>query len=147
MRITGLRITLLLCAFSITASGCALLLGAGAGAGAYAYLEGNLKATYDAALPQTWEATLQALQQVGMKPDVERHDAFGGVLRGAMADGREFAIALTRVSDSKTEVAIRIGLGDKKASQTIHKKIAAILKSSARRTASPPVRIAAAFGQ
>jgi len=129
MRTAGLRIALLLCALSITATGCALLLGAGAGAGAYAYIEGNLKATYDAALPQTWEATLQALQQVGMKPDVERHDAFGGVLKGKMADGREFAIELTRVTDNKTEVAIRIGLGDRKASQSIHGKIAANLKS------------------
>ena len=129
MRTAGLRITLLLCALSITATGCALLLGAGAGAGAYAYIEGNLKATYDAALPPTWEATLQALQQVGMKPDVERHDAFGGVLKGTMADGRDFAIELTRVADNKTEVAIRIGLGDRKASQSIHGKIGANLKS------------------
>jgi len=129
MRTTGLRTALLLCALCITPTGCVLLLGAGAGAGAYAYIEGKLKATYDAALPPTWEATLQALQQVGLKSDVEQHDAFGGVLKGTMADGREFAIAVTRVTDSKTEVAIRIGLGDRKASQTIHAKIAANLKS------------------
>jgi hypothetical protein len=129
MRLVGLRTALLLCALSMTATGCALLLGAGAGAGAYAYVEGNLKTTYDAALPQTWEAARQALQQLGMKPDVEQHDAFSGALKGKMADGREFNIAVTKVTDTRTEVAIRIGLGDRKVSEAVHAKIAANLKS------------------
>ncbi len=129
MQAKGLRIAIVLCALSITATGCALLLGAGAGAGAYAYVEGNLKTTYDAALPQAWEAARQSLQQLGMKPDVEQHDAFSGALKGKMADGREFIIAVTRVTDTRTEIAIRIGLGDRNASETIHAKIAANLKS------------------
>jgi hypothetical protein len=129
MRVAGLRSALLLCALTFAATGCALLLGAGAGAGAYAYIEGNLKTTYDAALPQTWEATRQALQQLGMKPDVEQHDAFSGALKGTMADGREFNIAVTKVSDGRTEVAVRIGLGDRKVSEAVHAKIAADLKS------------------
>ena len=129
MKASGMLTALLLCALSISATGCVLLLGAGAGAGAYAYIEGNLKTTYDAALPQTWEATRQAVQELGMKPDVEEHDAFSGTLKGTMADGRDFAIALTKVTDRKTEVAIRIGLGDRKISETVHAKIAANLKA------------------
>lgn len=129
MKANGLRTVLLLCVLSITASGCALLLGAGAGAGAYAYIEGNLKTTYDAALPRAWEATRQALQQLGMKPDLEQHDAFSGTLKGKMADGREFNIAVTKVTDARTEIAIRIGLGDRKVSETVHAKIARNLKS------------------
>lgn len=129
MKAPGLRTALLLVALSITATGCALLLGAGAGAGVYAWIEGNLKATYDVALPEAWEASRQALQQLGIKADVEQHDAFSGALKATMADGRELSIAVTRVADTKTEVAIRVGLGDRRISETIHARIAANLKS------------------
>ena len=45
-----------------------------------------------------------------------------------MADGREFNINLTKVTADTTEVAIRIGMGDREVSETIHGKILANLK-------------------
>jgi hypothetical protein len=129
MKAKSLGTALLLCAVALAATGCVLLVGAGAGAGAYAYVEGNLKTTYDVALPQAWESTRLALDQVGMKPDVDQHDAFSGVLKGTMADGREFYVAVRKVDDTRTEVGIRIGLGDRKTAQSIHERIAANLKS------------------
>jgi len=129
MKTASLGTLLLLVVLSISATGCVLLLGAGAGAGAYAYVEGNLKTTYDATLPQVWDATTAALDEMGMKPDMAKHDAFSGTMKGTMADGKEFNITVKRVDDKKTEVGIRIGLGDRKTSEAIHEKIVKNLKS------------------
>ena len=120
---------LLFLAVSFATTGCVALLGAGAGVGTFAFIEGNLKTTYDAAMPQTWDATREALLQMGMKAAIDRHDAFSGSLKGTMADRREFVIAVSRVTDTRTEVAIRIGLGDKKVSEAIHARIAANLNA------------------
>jgi hypothetical protein len=121
-------VLLIVTAFFAT-TGCVALLGAGAGAGTFAYIKGNLETTYDATMAQTWDATREALQQMGMTADIDRHDAFSGSLKGTMADGKEFNVVVTRVTDTRTEVAIRIGLGDKKISEAIHDKIAANLKA------------------
>ena len=120
---------LLFLAASLATTGCVALLGAGAGIGTFAYIEGNLKTTYDAAMPETWDATREALQQMGMKADIDQHDAFSGSLKGTMADGKEFNVTVTKVTVARTEVAIRIGLGDKKISEAIHERIAANLKA------------------
>ena len=117
-------------AFSLAATGCVgLLVGAGAGVGTYAYIEGSLKRSYQAALPRVWDATVAAVADLELKPAVEEHDAFSGMLRGKLADGREFSIKLARASDKETEVSVRIEiLGDRKVSEGIHDRIAARLR-------------------
>ncbi|WP_321992435.1 DUF3568 family protein [Marispirochaeta aestuarii] len=124
-RIHALLIPVLLI---IATTGCVLLAGGAVGAGTYAYVSGNLKTTYDATLQQTWDAAQKAVRNLDMKAQEEEHDAFSGVLKGTMADGREFNISLTKVTPETTEVAIRIGMGDQKVSKTIHGEILANLK-------------------
>ncbi|WP_319416636.1 DUF3568 domain-containing protein [Marispirochaeta aestuarii] len=121
-------IPVLLMLIIATTAGCVLLAGGAVGAGTYAYVSGNLKTTYDASLQQTWNATLKALQSLDLKTDEEEFDAFTGVLKGNMADGREFYINLKKVTAETTEVAIRIGMGDQKVSKTIHGEILANLQ-------------------
>ena len=124
-RIHALLIPVLLI---IATTGCVLLAGGAVGAGTYAYVSGNLKTTYDATLQQTWDAAQKAVRNLDMKAQEEEHDAFSGVLKGTMADGREFNISLTKVTPETTEVAIRIGMGDQEVSKTIHGEILANLK-------------------
>ncbi|TVQ41428.1 MAG: DUF3568 family protein [Spirochaetaceae bacterium] len=128
MKPVKVRFMVMTAILSLTLSGCLLLAGGAVGAGTYAWVAGNLKTTYDAALPQTWEAARQAVQYLDMKTSVEEQDAFSGNLKGTMADGREFTIRLAKVTEQTTEVAVRIGLGDRDVSETIHSRIAANLR-------------------
>ena len=116
-------------ALSLAVSGCVgLVVGAGAGAGAYAYIEGNLQRNYAAALPRVWDAAVAAMADLQLKPTVEQHDAFSGLLRGKLADGREFTVKLARVSDQETQVGVHVEiLGDRKVSESIHERIKAQL--------------------
>jgi len=128
MKLSRVRVMVMAVILPLTLTGCLLLAGGAVGAGTYAWVAGNLKTTYDATLPQTWEATRQAVQHLDMKTTVEEQDAFSGNLKGTMADGREFVIRLSKVTEQTTEVAVRIGLGDRDVSETIHSGIAANLR-------------------
>jgi hypothetical protein len=130
MKIQGLRMLVLFCTVAMTTTGCVFLIGLGVGAGTYAYVEGNMKTVYDAGLTQTWEATRLALSGSGMQAEIEEHDGINGLFKGEMADTRVFTVTVSRVADTRTEVAIRIGLGDKDLSEVLHKKIASNLKVS-----------------
>ncbi|WP_319560696.1 DUF3568 family protein [Marispirochaeta sp.] len=127
-KIRGIHVLLITVILTIAMTGCVLLAGGAVGAGTYAYVSGNLKTTYDATLQLTWDASLQAVRSLDMKADRKEYDAFSGVLKGTMADGRDFNISLTKVTAETTEVAIRIGMGDRKVSETIHGEILANLK-------------------
>lgn len=123
MKIKKLGIVILLSVLSLSATGCLMLGRNTTTVGTYTYLAGNLKTNYDATLPQTWEAARTTIRQLDMKADIEDSDAFSGKLKGVMADGRDFTISLTKVTERTTEVGTRIGLGDQVVSETIHKKI------------------------
>ncbi len=126
----GVAIILSVAALCVAVTGCVgLVVGAGAGAGAYAYIEGNLKRSYESALPRVWDAAVAAMADLELKPAVEQHDAFSGLLRGKLADGREFTVKLSRVGDRETEVSVCVEvLGDRKVSESIHDRIAARLR-------------------
>ena len=114
----------------LTLSGCVLLAGGAAGAGTYAYISGNLKTTYDADMTDAWEASRAVVAELGMVADVEQHDAFSGSLKGTTADGKDFTISLSRVTQETTEVAIRIGrVGNRKRSEEIHSRISVKLRA------------------
>ena len=123
-----LGLVLIVALLAMSAAGCLLFAGAAAGAGTYAYVSGNLKTTYDATLPRAWEATDRALEQLNMVVEEEKKDAFSGKFSGEMVDGRAYTVSLTRVTDATTEIAVRVGLGDRDVSESIHAEIAAILE-------------------
>ena len=124
-----MEIIVLLCCLLVALSACSRWVVAGAtaaavGVGTYAYIKGELKRSYDAPSDKLWEATLQAVEQLKLKVESKQHDAFGGVIKGQMADGKSFQIRLARLDEESTEVGIRIGVfGDRPKSEAIHDKI------------------------
>ena len=124
----------LLCCLLIGLSACSrkwAVIGAAAaatGAGAYYYVKGDLKRTYDAPLDKTLDATVQALNELQMNVDSKQHDAFSGVIKGTLADGKSYTVNLKRLAENSTEVGIRIGtFGDRERSEAIHSKILSLL--------------------
>ncbi len=126
-RMKRLGLVMVVAVMTLSAVGCLLFAGAAAGAGTYAYVSGNLKTTYDATLPRAWEATDRALANLDMVVVEENNDAFSGSFSGKMADGRDYTVSLDKVTDETTEIAVRVGLGDRDVSETIHSEIAAML--------------------
>jgi hypothetical protein len=99
-------------------------LAAGAGAGTYFFVKGNLKRDYEAPVERMWEATLQAVEELRLATESKRHDAFGGEIKGIMANGDSFQIEVKRLGENWTEVGVRIGtFGDRTKSEAIHEKI------------------------
>lgn len=97
---------------------------AAAGAGTYAYIKGDLKRNYEAPIDKAWEASVKAVEELKMTIESKQHDAFSGIIKGKMADGKSFAINLKRLGENLTEIGIRIGtFGDRQKSEAIHDKI------------------------
>ena len=125
MKPRRLRELALFVVFLIALSGCAgLLVGAGAGVGTYAYIQGELKRNYDAPVDRVWQASLAAVKELRLRIESKQQDAFGGVIKGKMADDKSYEISLKRISDKSTDVGVRIGtFGDRIKSEAIHDKI------------------------
>jgi hypothetical protein len=119
----------LLCCLLIGLNACtryvvAGAVAAGAAAGTYFFVKGNLKRNYEAPVERVWKATLQAVQELKLATESKKHDAFGGEIKGKMADGTSFTIELKRLGEKSTEVGVRVGaFGDRIKSEAIHDKI------------------------
>ncbi len=115
----------LLVALSAVGSGCvALVAGAAAGAGTYAYVTGELKATVDGTLEETYQASRKAIQTLKFTPTEFKSDALQARVGAKMADDRAVSIELAKATDATTEVRIRVGaFGDEKVSTEILAKI------------------------
>ena len=125
-----LQLVALLCCFLIGLSACSrkwAVIGAAAaavGAGAYFYIKGDLKRNYEAPMDKTWDATIKSVEELKLTAESTEHDAFNGVIKGKMADGKSFSINVKRLGENMTEVGVRIGtFGDRARSEAIHDKI------------------------
>ena len=125
-----LQLIALLCCFLIGLSACSrkwAVLGAAAaavGAGTYYYIKGDLKRNYEAPMDKTWDATIKSVEELKLTTESTEHDAFNGVIKGKMADGKSFTINVKRLGENSTEVGVRIGtFGDRARSEAIHDKI------------------------
>ena len=125
-----LQLIALLCCFLIGLSACSrkwVVLGAAAaavGTGAYFYIKGDLKRNYEAPMDKTWDATIKSVEELKLTTESTEHDAFNGVIKGKMADGKSFTINVKRLGENSTEVGVRIGtFGDRARSEAIHDKI------------------------
>jgi hypothetical protein len=119
----------LLCCLLIGLNACtryvvAGAVAAGAAAGTYFFVKGNLTRNYEAPVERVWKATLQSVEELKLATESKKHDAFGGVIKGKMADGTSFTIELKRLSEKSTEIGVRVGtFGDRIKSEAIHDKI------------------------
>ena len=110
-------------------SGCpAVFVGAAAGgavgAGTVAYIGGELKSTEAVSLNRAWKASQMAMGDLGFKITDKDKDAFDAELRASGAGRKKIRIALKRISDTSTEIKIRIGtFGDESLSRQILEKI------------------------
>jgi len=125
-----LQLAALLCCFLIGLNACSkkwVAIGAAAaavGAGTYYYIKGDLNRNYEASMDKTWQAAVQSVDELKLTTESKEHDAFSGVIKGKMADGKSFTINLKRVGENTTEVGVRIGtFGDRARSEAIHDKI------------------------
>ena len=112
-----------LIALAFSTAGC-LLFAAGAAAGAgvagYKYGKGELKATEPAPLDRTWDATLAAAQDMSLPVVSQSKDTLQSHLISRTANDKKVDIDLKKLSDTTTEVSIRVGtFGDEAMSHTI----------------------------
>ena len=106
-------------------SGCAaLIIGGAAGAGTYAYVRGEMKSTESAALDRVWSATRAAMKDLQFTVTTEQKDSLQGHLVARTASDKKIDIQLEKISDTSTEVRIRVGtFGDEDLSHLILEKI------------------------
>ena len=118
-------------ALALTAGCVAVAVGAAVGAAGvagYAYVKGELKGTEAASLDRTWAAAQAALKDLQYSVVSQRKDAQQAELDARTAKDTKVTVQLKGLSDTTTEVRIRVGtFGDKTLSMNILEKIKARL--------------------
>jgi len=108
----------------IMIQGCVAIIGAGAGAGTVAYVKGELQTTYAAPFNRTWDASIEALKDLGITIYNTKKDATEGDIEATKADGTKVKINLKPKGQDITVVKIRVGIfGDEEVSRTISNQI------------------------
>jgi len=98
--------------------------GAAAGAGSLAYVKGELKSTEEVSLNRAWKAAQMAMDDLEFQITHKGKDAFDAELSASGVGGKKIKVALKKISDTRTEIRIRVGtFGDKSLSQQILEKI------------------------
>ena len=125
---------LVLAGLAVGASGClAVAVGAGA-AGTVAYLAGDLETEVSENIETLYTASRHALEELEV-PLIEgksRKDALSAILVARDAEDKRIEIKLTSISDTMTELSIRVGVfGDETKSQLIYRQILKNLPESA----------------
>jgi hypothetical protein len=114
-------------AIALTSGCAALVVGTAVGAAGvagYAYVKGELKGTEAASLDKTWAATQAAMKDLEFVVVNQRKDAVQAELEARTAKSTKVTVDLKSLSDTTTEVRIRVGtFGDKAVSLTILEKI------------------------
>ncbi len=104
--------------------GCVAIIGAGAGAGTVAYVRGELQTAYAASFNRTWDATIAALNDLGITIYNTKRDATEGDIEATKTDGTKVKINLKPKGQGVTSVRIRVGIfGDEEVSRTISDQI------------------------
>ncbi len=132
MKKQKLMILVLLAACPFILTGCLAAAAVGgaaaAGAGTVAYIKGELKATEEATLNKTWQATVAAIDGLQFLVVNKIKDNVSAELEAKTADNKTVKIQLKRVTDNLTDISIRIGtFGDESLSRYILSKIEAKL--------------------
>ncbi len=115
------KLILLLLLFSISSSGCALLLaGAVGGAGTAAWLSDKLSQEVDASFDKSIDAVTQAM--ASLKLDVTKKTVKDDVaqIKGTYIDGRMIWIDVRPLTSTTSRIDVRVGaFGDEIASRRI----------------------------
>lgn|SRR5574340_448591 len=117
---------LMLCVwFGLFCSGClALAVGAAGGVAGAVYVMGKLKDELNHPLPAVHDATVSAMNDLGLKLSEDKADKMSAHMESAFADGPHVWIDLESASDSRCRLTIRVGLtGDEVRSRKIYDTI------------------------
>ncbi len=113
--------------------GCVLLAvgaGAAAGAGSMAYIEGAHETAFAASLDRTWNASLEAVQDLDFRIIATEKKETEGDIEAKRIGGKKVRIGLSMAGPETTFVKIRVGMfGDEAASRAIRDRIASRLEN------------------
>ena len=104
-------------------SGCvavAVVGGAAAGAGVVYWVEGALRTTVGHPIRQVHDATVDALNNIGIGIVADKTESFGGDIESALRGGSSVTVHLKAVSSTATEITVRVGtFGDRAQSDMV----------------------------
>ncbi len=114
----------LLLALLSACNGCVILLGAYGGAAGARYFRGTLHEDLDSPLAEVYQASKQALYDLGLPVDgdtlvEEKPASLGSVYN----DGRDISIHIKSQSEQSCRVSIHVGGGDERRSELILENI------------------------
>ncbi len=111
--------------FGLFCSGClALAAGAAGGAAGAVYVMGKLKDELNYPVPVVHDATVAAMNDLGLKLSEDKSDQLSAHMESEFSDGAHVWIDVESLADSRCRLTIRVGLtGDEARARKIHKAI------------------------
>lgn len=107
----------------VFSNGCwVALAGAGAGVGT-AWYYGALRSTEAAEHQRLFEAAKSALQDMNISIESANVDDTAGKIEARTADNKQVSISVKHLTDSTSELIIRVGLTDEAGARAIYEKI------------------------
>jgi hypothetical protein len=99
------------------------VVGAGA-AGTVAYIKGDLEVVEPEGIDAVYEATKEAVEELGLKVTKDSKDALGAEIVARDAEDKKVTISLKATPEGTTELSIRVGtFGSETKSRVIYQRI------------------------
>jgi Protein of unknown function (DUF3568) len=112
----------------VTQSGCLAVAAAGAAGGTVAYVKGDVEATVDAGVQQTYDATKAAMEELKLPLLSSSVQAMQAKVEARVGSDNKATVDIKGQSEKLSKINIRVGtFGDDGLSQTILAKIRAHL--------------------
>ena len=123
MRKRQVFLILLLVGTAAVIQGC-VVAAVGAGAGTVAYIRGDLEAVESKNLDTVYNATEEAIGELGLTITKKTKDAMSAVIIARDAQDKKTTIKLNATAEGATKLSIRIGMfGNETKSRLIYQKI------------------------
>ncbi len=106
--------------FSLSSTGCWLLVGAAAGAGGVIWVKGRLAQELNAPLDRVHAASLKALEKMELPLIIDQKDKLSAKIESEFSDRARVRINIKSITTRSSRIEIRVGtLGDEQRSRQI----------------------------